>query len=70
MQYNFTASYSPTVANTDSLYTAINGSVILSNVETSNRRISGSFEFNAVNVKNNSQKKYITDGVFTSLQYN
>jgi len=70
LQYNFTASYSPLVASPDSLYTAINGTVVLSEVDAINKRISGTFKFNVMNVKNNALKKSITDGVFTSLSYN
>lgn len=70
MQFNFTASYSPVASNTDSLYTAINGTVVLSEVDQTNRRISGTFFFNAINVSNNALNKSITDGVFTSLSYN
>ncbi len=70
MQFNFTASYSPVASNTDSLYTAINGTVVLSEVDQTNRRVSGTYVFNAINVKNNALNKSITDGVFTSLSYN
>ena len=70
LQYNFTASYSPVASNTDSLYTAINGTVEVTEIDQTNRRISGTFFFNAINVKNNALNKSITDGVFTSLAYN
>jgi len=70
MQFNFSASYSPVASNTDSLYTAINGTVVLSEVDQTNRRISGTFNFNAINVKNAALNKSITEGLFTSLSYN
>jgi|GEM_PF-1258053 len=69
-QYNFSASYSPVASNTDSLYTAINGTVELTDVDTQNRKISGTFSFNAVNVKDLSKTISVTNGVFTSLSYN
>lgn len=69
-QYNFSASYSPVASNTDSLYTAINGTVELTDVDTQNRKISGTFSFNAVNVKDISKTISVTNGVFTSLSYN
>lgn len=70
LQYSFTASYSPVASNTDSLYTAINGTVVLSTVDQTNRRISGTFNFNAINVKNSSLDIAVTEGVFESLSYN
>lgn len=70
MQFNFTASYSPVASNTDSLYTAINGTVVLSEVDQTNRRVSGTFNFNAINVSNNALNRSVTEGVFTSLAFN
>ncbi|MPM08079.1 hypothetical protein SDC9_54391 [bioreactor metagenome] len=70
LQYNFTASYSPVASNSDSLYTAINGTVVLTTVDQTARRISGNFNFNAINVKNNTLSIAVTDGVFESLSYN
>lgn len=69
LQYGFVASYTPLVTSGDSLYTAINGTVVLSDVDLTNSKISGTFQFNLVNVKNNSRSKAVTDGVFTSLSY-
>ncbi|PKP04135.1 MAG: hypothetical protein CVU11_05885 [Bacteroidetes bacterium HGW-Bacteroidetes-6] len=70
MQYNFSASYSPVATNPDSVYTAVNGTVTLTEVNTSTKKISGSFQFNAINVLNNNLNRAITEGVFTSLSYN
>ncbi len=70
MQYGFSATYSPVASNTDSVYQAINGTVVLSEVNTTDKKISGTFNFNAVNVKNLSLTKSVTEGVFTALYYN
>lgn len=70
MQYGMSATYSPIASNTDSVYQAINGSAVLSEVNTTDKKITGTFSFNAVNVKNLSLTKSITEGVFTVLRYN
>lgn len=70
MQYQFSASFSPVANNTDSVYTAINGTASLTEIDATARKLSGTFEFNAINVKNNTLTKSITEGVFSYLSYN
>lgn len=69
-QYGFSATYSPVASNTDSVYQALNGTVVLSEVNTTDKKISGTFNFNARNVTNLSNEITVTDGVFTALYYN
>lgn len=70
MQYQFSATFSPVANNTDSVYQAINGSASLTEVDLTGRKISGTFAFNAINVKNNTLTKAITEGTFSYLAYN
>lgn len=70
LNYNFSATFSPVANNTDSVYQAMNGSLTLSTVDNTNNRISGTFQFNAINVKNNTLDISVTDGVFESLAFN
>lgn len=53
--------------NADSLYTANEGTVTISSVDTTNKKISGSFSFKAKNIASN--LKNITEGAFTNLIY-
>lgn len=52
LSYHSTASYGPKASNPDSLYTAINGTVEITDVDLTNKRVSGTFHFNCVNVSN------------------
>lgn len=70
LNYNFSATYSPVANNTDSVYQAMNGSLTLSTVDNTNKKISGTFQFNAINVKNNTLDIAVTNGIFESLSYN
>lgn len=70
MQFGFTASYSPVATNPDSAYTALNGTVAITELNTATKKISGTFQFNAINVLNNNLNRAVTEGVFTSLSYN
>ncbi|MCX6272711.1 MAG: DUF6252 family protein [Bacteroidetes bacterium] len=66
-QIQASASYSNSMLFPDSIYTAFSGTVTLTSVDLSNKKISGSFSFDA---KNLSMKvKKITEGVFTGIQY-
>lgn len=51
----------------DSLYTAYEGTVTLSSVDTTNKKISGSFSFKAKNLL--MMEKVFTEGTFTNLIY-
>ena len=63
----FSANLTNSSGVTDSLYTAYEGTVTLSSVDTTSKKISGSFSFKAKNMLLNN--KQITDGTFTSLTY-
>ncbi|PLW95275.1 MAG: hypothetical protein C0592_00465 [Marinilabiliales bacterium] len=69
LSYHSTASYSPKASNPDSLYTAINGTVIITEVDDVNKRVSGTFQFNCVNVLNQNLNIAITEGEFLYLNY-
>ena len=62
MSANFANGTSP-----DSLYTATEGTVTLSSVDVTNKKISGSFSFKAKNMALNN--KNITEGTFSNLIY-
>lgn len=55
---------SPTTDN----YVSQSGTVTLSTVDTQNRKVSGTFSFDLINVSNN-QTKTITEGKFSELSY-
>lgn len=69
LSYNSTGSYSPKASNPDSLYTAINGTVEITEVDTQNKRVSGTFSFNCTNALNQTLSIAITEGVFSYLSY-
>jgi hypothetical protein len=56
--------------SSDSLYTAYEGTATLSSVDTTNKKISGTFSFKAKNLLHLAlANKIITSGTFTSLIY-
>lgn len=61
------ASFTNSALVTDSLYTATSGTFILSSVDTTNKKISGSFSFQSTNTL--LKIKTISEGVFTNLSY-
>ncbi len=63
----FLATYTNDTNASDSLFTATEGTVTLSKVDTVNKRISGTFSFNAKNAQ--LLNKQITAGTFTDLAY-
>ena len=68
-QTQFSASYTIDTQTTDSIYTALNGMVILSTVDTINHKISGTFLFTAGKVINPLLIKEVSEGIFTDLSY-
>lgn len=75
--YNFEASmdsvaaqcgsiYKPSLNNNDSTFVSNSGQVIISNVDTENKQISGTFHFVVTNLN---VTKNITEGKFTDLKY-
>lgn len=63
----FLATYTNDTGVGDSLYTSTEGTVTLSKVDTTNKRISGTFSFKAKNPQ--LLNKQITAGTFTDLAY-
>ncbi len=66
-QVQFSATYTNDTGNTDSLYTAYEGTATLTKVDTTNKKVSGTFTFKAKNMQMNN--KNITEGTFTDLVY-
>jgi hypothetical protein len=66
-QIQATATFTNSSSVTDSLYTAYSGTVILSSVDTINKKISGTFSFDARNLSLKNKK--ITEGTFTNIKY-
>lgn len=69
LSYHSSATYSPNATNPDSLYQAINGTVTITEIDATNKRVSGTFSFNCTNALNSSLTKAITEGQFTDLKY-
>ena len=67
VQTQFSGNYTNSTSATDSLYTAYEGTCTLSSVDTSAKKISGTFSFKAKNLLLNT--KNITEGTFTNLIY-
>ena len=63
----FSATYTNDTGTTDSLYTAYSGTVTITKFDQTNKRVSGSFSFQAKNMALAS--KTITEGTFTELEY-
>lgn len=69
LSYHSSATYSPKASDPDSLYQALNGTVVITEIDATNQKISGTFQFNCVNALNQSLNIAITEGQFTSLKY-
>ncbi len=69
LSYHSSATYSPKATDPDSLYQAINGTVTITEVDATNKRVSGTYEFNCTNALNPTLTKAITEGQFTDLKY-
>ncbi len=67
VQTQFSANYTNNTNSTDSLYTAYEGTVTLTSVDTSSKKISGTYTFKAKNLL--LITKSITEGTFTNLVY-
>lgn len=66
----FSATYTNSTSTSDSLYTAYEGTVTLSSVDTTSKKISGTFSFKAKNPTNLLlPNKNITEGTFSHLIY-
>lgn len=65
--FQFSATYTNDSGTTDSLYTANNGTATISSIDATNKRISGTFSFQAKNT--NSNQKTVTEGIFKDLEY-
>lgn len=63
------ATYSPSILSTD-IYASLSGSVVLSNVDTNNKKISGTFQFTAAKANELNNQISITNGEFSDLSYN
>ena len=69
VQTQFSATYTNS-SSTDSLYTAYEGTVTLSSVDTTNKKISGAYSFKAKNLLHLLlPDKIITEGTFSNLVY-
>lgn len=67
VQTQFSATFTNNTGTTDSLYTAYEGTVNLTKVDTVNKKISGNFSFKAKNLS--LLNKNITEGTFEELTY-
>ena len=65
----FSATFTMDTNTTDSLYQAVNGTVILTAVDTVNKKISGTFSFRTSKVLNPLLIKEVTSGAFSNLIY-
>lgn len=61
--------YNPSLTSTSNIYYSTNGTVTLTNVNTSAKQITGTFSFNVVNSATNTTLA-ITSGTFTNIGYN
>ena len=68
-QTQFSATFTMDTNNNDSLYQAVNGTVILTSVDTVNKKISGTFSFRSSKIINPLILKEITNGSFNNLSY-
>ncbi len=69
-QTQFTANYRPTAGmSTDSIYQAYQGVVTISELDATNKKISGTFSFKMRMVADINNEKDVTEGTFTSLSY-
>jgi len=65
----FTANFTPVVNNTDSIFQAYSGQVIISKIDLANKRISGTFNFEARHITDLTHNISVTEGAFTDLAY-
>lgn len=63
------ATYSPSVLSSV-IYASVSGSVVLTKVDTVNKKISGTFQFTATKTNELTSQISITNGEFTDLSYN
>lgn len=68
-QVEFAATYSTSATATD-IYTAISGTVVLTKVDATNKKISGTFQFSALKASDLLNPLSVTEGVFNELGYN
>ncbi|GAB4452028.1 MAG: hypothetical protein Fur0028_07560 [Bacteroidales bacterium] len=68
-QTQFSATFTMDTNNNDSLYQAVNGTVILTTVDTVNKKISGTFSFRSSKVISPLTIKDVTNGSFNNLTY-
>ncbi len=65
----FSATFTNDTQNTDSLYQAVTGTVVITSLDTVNKKISGTFQFRTSKVVNPLIIKEITNGSFNNLTY-
>lgn len=69
-QTQFTANYTPKAGmSADSIYQAYEGVTTITEVDATNKRISGTFSFKMRMVTNINDEVDVTEGTFTSLSY-
>jgi len=68
-QTQFSATFTMDTNNSDSLYQAVNGTVVLTSVDTVNKKISGTFSFRSSKIINPLLLKEVTNGSFNNLTY-
>jgi len=67
-QVQFTANYTPVAGSTDSIYQAYQGSVVISSVDLTEKKVSGTFTFKA-RLQDMVTEVNITEGKFENLSY-
>jgi polyisoprenoid-binding protein YceI len=68
-QLGFAANFTPKVgASTDSIYTAYQGTVVLSSVDLANKKISGTYNFK-MRLTDMVTEINVTEGAFSNLSY-
>jgi hypothetical protein len=65
--FEFSAIYKPNISSTTENYVASSGTIELSELDTDNKKISETFQFDAY--KNLTEKISITEGTFENLNY-
>jgi|YNPMSStandDraft_2_1061718.scaffolds.fasta_scaffold07381_4 hypothetical protein len=65
----FSATFTNDTQITDSLYQAVNGTVTITSLDTTNKKISGTFQFITSKIVNPLIIKEITSGSFNNLTY-
>jgi len=70
LKNEFTASYNPNISTlSDSSYVANSGTIVISKIDTSAKKISGTFSFSSKRISNPSPTLEITEGSFSNLLY-